>query len=93
MEIVKADFPDEDRNSVQEVSVAAKAASVTVPKERRGRTWRPEEEFNPQVVFGVSNARNERSGPASDDLVFSHLQYVSRTQFGQDQFGGGTKAL
>ena len=48
--IVEAKFPEEDRNSVQAATAAARVASVTEPEEGSGPTWRPEGEFNPQVL-------------------------------------------
>ena len=57
-------------------------AGVTEPEEGSGPTWRPDGEFNPQVVFEVINSRNALSGAGSDSLRFSHLQFIIRTQFG-----------
>ena len=46
-----------------------------------------ERKFNPQVAFEVTNSRNALSGAGSDDLRFSCLQSIIRTQFGQEHFG------
>ena len=48
--IVKTKFPEEDQTSVQEAAAVARVASVTEPEEGSGPTWRPEGEFNPQVL-------------------------------------------
>ena len=45
--IVKAKFPDVDRNSVQSAAAGARAACVTEPEEDSSLTWHPEGEFNP----------------------------------------------
>ena len=45
--MVKAEFSEEDRNSVQEAVAAARMASVTEPAEGSGPTWRPGGEFSP----------------------------------------------
>ena len=52
-----------------------------------------ERKFNPQVAFEVTNSRNALSGAGSDDLRFSCLQSIIRTQFGQEHFGAGIEAL
>lgn len=89
MDIVKAKFPEEGRNSTQEVTAAARVTSVTEPEDERGPTWRPEGEFNPRGAFEVINSRNAPSGARSAGLRFAYLQFMTRTQFGQEHFGAG----
>ena len=79
---MKAKLPEKDRISVQAAAAGARVAGVTEPEEGSGPTWRPDGEFNPQVVFEVINSRNALSGAGSDSLRFSHLQFIIRTQFG-----------
>ena len=90
---MKAKFPEEDINSFQAATVAARVASVTEPEEESGPTWRPEGEFNSQVAFEVINTRNALSGAGSDGLRFSHLRSIIRTQFGHERFGAGIEAF
>ena len=87
--ILKANFTEEDINSVQEAAAAARVASVTKPEEGSGYMRRPEGEFNPQMVFEVINSRNAISGAGNDGLRFSYLQTITRTQFSQGHFGAG----
>ena len=88
-----AKFLEEDRNSVQAATAAARVASVTEPEEGRGPTWRPEGEFNPQVAFEVINSRSALSGSGSDGLRFSHLQSIVGTQFCHEHFGAAIEAF
>ena len=62
---MKANFPEEDRNSVQEAAAAARVASVTEPEEGSDPTWRADGEFNPQVTFEGINSRNALSGSST----------------------------
>ena len=90
---MKANFPEEDRDSVQAAAAAARVVSVTESEEGSGPTQRTEGELDPQVAFGVMNFRNALSGAESDGLCFSHLQSIIRTQFGRQHFGAGIEAF
>ena len=72
-ERVKAKFPEEDQTCVSEAAAAALAASSFDPEEGSGPNWRPEEEFDPQVVLEVINSRNALPGAGCDGLRFSHF--------------------
>ena len=87
--IVKAKFPEEDGNSVQEAAAGARLTSVTEPAEGSGLTWRPEAECNAQVAVQAINSHNALPVAGSDGLRLSHLQSIIRTQFGQYDFGAG----
>ena len=56
-------------------------------------TWRPEEEFDPQVSLEVINSRHALSDAGSDGLLFSHVQSIIRTGFGLENFGAGLEAF
>ena len=86
---MKAKFPEEDGNSVQEAAAGARLTSVTEPAEGSGLTWRPEAECNAQVAVQAINSHNALPVAGSDGLRLSHLQSIIRTQFGQYDFGAG----
>ena len=70
--IVKAKFPEEDRNSVQEAAAAARVTIMTEPEEGSGPPWHPGGEFNPQVAFEIINSSNTLSEAGSDCVFRTH---------------------
>lgn len=68
-------------------------ANVTEPEEGSDSTGRPERELNPQMTFEVSNSHNALPGVGDDGLHCSHLQSITRTPFGGENFGAGIDAF
>ena len=92
-ECVKPEFSEEDQTCVSEAAAAAVVASSSNPEEGGSLNWRPEGEFDPQVVLEVINSRSALSGAVSDGLRFSHFQSIIRTGFGREKFGAGIETL
>ena len=52
--------------------------------------WRPENEFDPQVLLDVIKSRSSNSGAGNDGQRFSHLKSIVSTRIGREEF---TEAL
>ena len=49
--------------------------------------WRPDHEFDPQVLIAVINTRSSNSGAGNDGQRFSHLKSIVNTKLGREDFG------
>ena len=48
--------------------------------------WRPENEFDSQVLIDVIQSRSSISGAGNDGQQFSHLKSIVNTKIGREEF-------
>ena len=89
-ERLRAKFPDEDPAAVEHAVADAIAESRTDAEDGRAPGWRPEHEFDPQVLLDVIKSRSSNSGTGNDGQRFSHLKSIVSTKIGREEF---TEAL
>ncbi|CAB1100444.1 unnamed protein product [Ectocarpus sp. CCAP 1310/34] len=90
---LKAKFPHEDPVQVEQAIAEAIAASRTEEEEGSAPRWRPETEFDPQVLLQVINSRSSNSGAGNDGQRFSHLKSIVNTKIGREEFSNAMSSL
>ena len=86
-------YPDEDPASVEQAIADAIAESRIEDEEGSAPRWRPEQEFDPQVLIAVIKSRSSNSGAGNDGQRFSHLKSIINTKIGQEEFSEAMSSL
>lgn len=92
-ERLRAKFPDEDPASVEQAIADAIAESRIEDEDGSAPRWRPEHEFDPQVLIAVIKNRSSNSGAGNDGQRFSHLKSIVNTKIGQEDFSEAMSSL
>ena len=88
-----AKFPSVDHAAVSAAGTAAVLASATGVEDGQPPSWRPDDEYTPEVLFDVIGSRSALSGPGNDGQRFAHLQSIIYTAIGREEFGRGMSAF
>ena len=89
-ERLRAKFPDEDPAAVEQAVADAIAENRTDAEDGSAPRWRPEDEFDPQVLLDIIKSRHSNSGAGNDGQRSSHLKSIVSTKIGREEF---TEAL
>lgn len=88
-----AKFPSEDHVSVSGAKAAAELRSATDAENRNTPPWHLDDVHTSEVLFGVMRSRSGLSGPGNDGQLFAHLQVITHTDIGCEEFGRGKTAF